>query len=198
MRALSSVLFAALLWTVNASAQTSSTVSLPPDIEVLQKEWRLEVRNPLLDTDPFSANGDFNASSRAQRVSDAQNADRARGSESRQAPPQRTLRSSRSVVAYVYRAKIKNTGAKTIRLVDWGYVFNDPNTQEELGRHRRTSKVKIRPGQSKDLVEDSPTPPTSIVNANSAGKKSNKQYVEQIVIYRVEYDDSSVWQNPAK
>ncbi len=131
-------------------------------------------------------------------INDIQNAIRAKGGEAREPPPPRTSKtrntpSKRSEI-YVYRAKIKNAGLKTIRVVDWGYTFIDPDTQQELGRHLYSSKVKIRPGQNGDLVGRSATPQTSIVNVKSAGKEPS----EQIVIYRVEYEDGSVWQNPAK
>jgi hypothetical protein len=196
-----SVLTVVLLGAVNAPAQTPSAATVPTDIVVLEKKWHVDVRNPALDDDPFSANAEFNDAQRAQRINDIQNAVRAKGSETREPPPPprkvRTKSSSstsRQIETYVYRAKIKNAGLKTIRVVDWGYMFIDPDTQQELGRHRYSSKVKIRPGQNSDLVGRSATPQTYIVNVKNAGKELS----EQIVIYRVEYDDGSIWQNPLK
>ncbi|MBC7929543.1 MAG: hypothetical protein H7Z38_03150 [Rubrivivax sp.] len=199
-----SVLFVVLLCAVNAPAQTSATATVSPDIlvlqniVVLQKNWRVDVRNSALDEDPFSANSEFSDAQRAQKVSDLQNIIRARGGESREPPPPRVSKnkssSPRRSETYIYRTKIKNAGLKTIRVVDWGYVFIDPDTQQELGLHRYINKVKIRPGQNSDLVGRSASPPTSIVNVKNAGKEPS----EQIVIYRVEYDDGSVWQNPTK
>lgn len=193
------VLLVVLLGAVNAPAQTPSTATVPTDIVVIQKSWRVDVRNPALDDDPFSANTEFNEAQRAQRISDIQNTIRARGSESREPTPPRVSKtksssSKKQMETYVYRAKIKNAGLKTIRAVDWGYMFVDPDTQQELGRHRYSSKVKIRPGQNSDLVGRSATPQTYIVNVKNAGKELS----EQIVIYRVEYDDGSVWQTPVK
>jgi hypothetical protein len=193
------MLFAVLLLTITATAQTSPASSVPPDVVVLQKNWHLYVRNPALDDDPFSANVEFNDAQRAQRISDIQNAIRAKGSEERQPPPPRVHKNHDSFPAkqeatYVYRAKIKNTGAKTIRVIDWSYTFLDPDTQQELGRHLYSSKVRIRPGQNNELVGRSATPQTGTVNVKNIGKELN----EQIVIYRVEYDDGSVWQNPSQ
>lgn len=181
-----------------ASAQTSSTTTVTPDIVVLKKSWRLDVRNPLLDTDPFGANAAYTEALRAQRINDQQNAIRAKGSESREPPPPRPTRTSdssaKSKVTYVYHVKIKNAGARTIRVVDWGYLFVDPDTQADLGRHRFSSKVKIQPDQNNDLVGRSTTTQTYTVSAKAVGKGLS----EQIVIYRIEYDDGSFWQNPAK
>jgi hypothetical protein len=194
-----SIFFVVLLMAANTPAQTPSAATVPPDIVVLQKSVRVAIRNPALeDDDPFSANAEFTDAQRAQKISDLQNAIRAKGGESREPPPPRTSKvrhtPSKRSETYIYRAKIKNAGLKTIRVVDWGYMFVDPDTQQELGRHLYSTKVKIRPGQNSDLVGRSASPQTSIVNVKSTGKEPS----EQIVIYRVEYDDGSVWQNPAK
>jgi hypothetical protein len=193
-----SIFFVVLLAAANAPAQTPPTATVPPDIVVLQKSARVAVRNPALEDDPFSANAEFTDAQRAQKISDIQNAIRAKGGESREPPPPRTSKTRRTPSmqseTYIYRAKIKNAGLKTIRAVDWGYLFVDPDTQEELGRHLYSTKIKIRPGQNSDLVGRSASPQTSVVNVKSTGKEPS----EQIVIYRVEYDDGSVWQNPAQ
>jgi hypothetical protein len=202
MKIVSLILCVILLGAGIASAQNAPNVSDPPDVVVLKKEWRPVVRSPLLDADPFSPNTEFNDALRAQRVNDIQNAIRARGSESREPPPVRGNKSrpvsAYPAGAYLYQVKIRNTGAKTIRAVDWGYIFTDPETQQEQGRHRYSNKVKIRPGQNKDLVGRTATPPTRTVNVRSVGKESSKQFSEHVVIYRIEYDDSTVWQNPSK
>jgi hypothetical protein len=119
MRIMISASFIFLLGAASAApAQTTQTASAPPDIIVTKKEWRLDVRTPSLEEDPFSANAEFNDALRAQRISDRNNTIRARGSESREAPsPRRSgveATPQQPVVTYVYRAKIKNTGPRTI------------------------------------------------------------------------------------
>jgi hypothetical protein len=199
---------AALLVPAAPSAQTPRPVNAPPDVLLLQKSWRAETRNPSLDDDPFAANVEFNDAQRAQKMSELQNAIRARGSESREPPPQGRRKSDDKTketqplpvrvperrVIYTYRAKVKNTGAKTIRLVHWGYAFLDPDTGQPLGLHHYSSKVRIRPGESADLAGRSASPQTSTVSAANAAKKLE----EMIVIFRVEYDDGAIWQIPAK
>jgi hypothetical protein len=191
---------AVLLGSVVASAQTLSSDSLPPDIIVLEKNWGLHVRNSLLDTDPFSANTEFNNALRAQRENDIRNAVRARGSESREPPPPRVIKNQNSslypAATYLYQVKIKNAGTKTILAVDWGYTFTDPETQEELGRHRYSNKVKIRPGKNSGLNGRTANPPTQIVSSKNAGKDVSRKLSEQVVIYRIEYDDGTIWKAP--
>ena len=201
MRTVVSLLFLLLLGTASAPAQTPpATPAAPPDLVVLQKKWQTYARNPALDEDSFSANDDFSDAQRAQKINDLQNKIRGRGAEGLEPPPPRTKRNDAPppppgvITTYVYRAKVKNTGAKTIRVIDWGYTFLDPETQQEIGRHLYSTKVKIRPGQDNELVGRSAKPQTSTVNVKNAGKEPH----EQVVIYRVEYEDGTSWQSPQK
>lgn len=197
--------FLFLLGAAPAAAQTTApggatdavAPAAPPDLVVLQKKWQTSVRNPALDEDPFAANDDFADAQRQQKINDLQNKIRGRGAEALEPPPPHTKQTKESaplgaVTTYVYRAKVKNTGAKTIRLIDWGYIFLDPDTRQEVGRHLYTAKVKLRPGQDNELVGRSAKPQTSTVSVKNAGRELG----EQVVIYRVEYDDGSVWQPP--
>jgi hypothetical protein len=188
-----------LLGAAAAAAQAPAAVApaapaAPPDLVVIQKKWQTFTRNPALDADPFDANEEFEDARQAQRIAEIRNTIRARGSESREPPPPRASKvanpDSKQIVTYVYRARVRNTGAKTVRVIDWGYIFLDPETRQELGRHLYTAKVKIGPGKENELVGRSAKPQTSTVNVKSAGKSLG----EQVVIYRVEYDDGTVWQ----
>lgn len=203
MRRAVSLLFLFLFAAASAAAQTpaataSATTPAPPDLIVLQKQWKSHVRNPALDADPFEGNNGFETARQEQRANEIRNTIRARGNEAREPPPVTNNKignpDSKQIVTYVYSAKVKNTGAKTIRVIDWGYTFLDPETRQEIGRHLYTTKVKIRPGQDSELVGSSRKPQTSTVNVKSAGKEPG----EQIVIYRVQYEDGSVWQPPSQ
>lgn len=195
------MLFLFLLGAAAASAQTPATTTLlpaaPPDLVVLQKKWQTYVRSPALDEDPFSANDDFADAQRQQKINELQNKVRGKGGEQIEPPPPRVKKTKDepvpgAVTTYVYRARVRNTGAKIIRVIDWSYTFLDPDTQQELGRHLYSTKVKIRPGQDNELVGRSAKPQTSTISVKNAGKELG----EQVVIYRVEYDDGSVWQPP--
>ena len=195
-----------------AAAAVTASAPSPPDVLLLQKSWSAESRNPALDDDPFAPNADFMDAQRAQKMNDLQNAIRSRGSESREPPQQNPSRTSdpnrpkdtfekpkkdaplsaNRRVTYTYRAKVKNTGARTIRLVHWGYAFLDPDTHKPLGLHRYAAKVRIRPGESAELAGRSGSPQTSTVSAANVARKLE----EMIVIFRVEYDGGEVWQIP--
>jgi hypothetical protein len=204
MRRAVSLLFLFLLGAASTAAQTppatapAQTPAAPPDLVVLQKKWQSHVRNPALDADPFDANDNFETARQEQRANEIRNTIRARGNEAREPPPVTNNKignpDSKQTVTYVYRAKVKNTGLKTIRVIDWGYAFLDPETRQELGSHLYTTKVKIRPGQDGELIGRDGKPQTSTVSVKNAGKELG----EQIVIYRVEYDDGSVWQPPSQ
>lgn len=205
MRRAVSLLFLCLLGAASAAAQTppataptATTNAAPPDLIVLQKKWQSHVRNPALDADPFEGNDGFETARQEQRANEIRNTIRARGNEAREPPPVTNNKigspDSKQIVTYVYSAKVKNTGAKTIRVIDWGYTFFDPETRQEIGRHLYTTKVKIRPGQDSELIGRSGKPQTSTVNVKSAGKEPG----EMIVIYRIQYDDGSVWQPPSQ
>ena len=191
--------FLFLLGAGAAAAQTpTATPAAPPDLVLLKQKWQSFTRNPALDADPFDANEEFEDARQAQRINEIRNTIRARGGEPREPTPARVSKinnpDSKQIVTYDYRAKVKNTGAKTIRVIDWGYTFLDPETRQEIGRHLYTTRVKIRPGRDSELIGRSGKPQTSTVSVKNAGKELG----EQVVIYRVQYDDGSVWQPPSQ
>jgi hypothetical protein len=171
-----------------------------PPVEILQKSWRLEVFNPKLDEDPFAANDQQREFERDQKDNAIRNQAIVRegGTPIQTNRPAKPVSTSaeRERATYVYRVKLKNGGAQTIESLVWAYVFLDRQTQEELGRHRYTSMVKIRPGKSRELMGRSSSPPTNVISAAQAGKEPGKQYTEEIVIERLDYTDGSFWQRP--
>jgi hypothetical protein len=96
---------------------------------------------------------------------------------------------------FYYQVKIKNLGSKTMKSIVWEYVFFDPETRTELSRFQCTDKLKLGPGKSADLLMNSPTPPSSVIDVRKTDK-GPQQFIEQIVIARIEYSDGSIWQNP--
>jgi hypothetical protein len=96
---------------------------------------------------------------------------------------------------YRYKMRIRNDGAKTIKLVDWDYVFLDPDTRKEVGRQLFTSEEKVRPGDAKDLDVFILSPPVRIVSAQGK-QKEMPPLIEQVILTRVVYTDGSVWQQP--
>ncbi len=97
---------------------------------------------------------------------------------------------------YRYKVLITNTGSKTMRLVDWDYVFLDPITHEVVGRHQFTSQETIKPGKSKEVSVLYLTPPVKTVSAGILTKKEPMPFTELVVIARIQYSDGSSWQRP--
>ena len=61
------------LFALCASAQALSTPSEIPRVTVLQKKWRIEVRNPALDKDPVQTVNQREQEERRRRDTDTQN-----------------------------------------------------------------------------------------------------------------------------
>ena len=170
----------------------------PSDLAVLEKRWYKEVRNPALDEDPFAANDEHREFERAQRANAIRNAVRIKQGQS----PEPTLPRSQAVkrepaggpwTRYVYRVKVRNTGAKIISALVWDYFFFTPGTLEEAGHRSFTQKVKIRPGKDLQMLGHSTSPPVRVIDSKKPTKESAAQYTEKIVIQRIEYADGSVW-----
>ena len=96
---------------------------------------------------------------------------------------------------YRYKVQVRNDGPKTIKLVDWDYVFLDPATRAEVARQLFTSEEKVGPGRVKDLDVFVLTPPVRTVSAQGKRKEA-PQFIEQVILMRVVYSDGSVWQHP--
>ena len=200
MKTLSPVLMVFLLVGA-ASAQNPSPLSDPPDVTVLQKNWRSYVRNPKLDEDPFLPNDEHREAVRTQEENRRQTAISLKTTGvAVKNSPRKILRAdipAGFLITYIYNVKVRNTGAKTIRSLVWEYVFFDPTTQKEVGSHQHSSKVKIRSGKSQDVSRRSASPPTQVIDANNTDKELAARLSERVVIHRIEYDDGSVWQRPS-
>jgi hypothetical protein len=202
MKILNSLLLLFLLAGAVSAQQATSTTSDAPGLTVLEKDWRRQVRNPMLEDDPMRASTDRLELERALKQNQSDNAVRASMGMPPVPPPTRAprtagnnnpARNTRPTVEYIYKAKVRNTGAKAIRRLVWEYVFFDPATQREVGRRRHDNRVNIRPGKSSNLIGRSIAPPTGTIDAAQVGKKPKDQYVEQVVIERIEYADGTVW-----
>ncbi len=93
--------------------------------------------------------------------------------------------------AFTYKLMVNNVGTKTIKEIDWDYIFTDETTGEELGRRQFTSVEKIGPGKRKELVVRASAAPTSRVSVYSLDKNEKGGLVETILITRLLYDDDT-------
>ncbi|HJR09174.1 MAG TPA: hypothetical protein VJ842_18080 [Pyrinomonadaceae bacterium] len=84
---------------------------------------------------------------------------------------------------YYVTARVKNTGAKTVKYVNWEITyFADANKTQKLGCHSSRIVGKVKPGQTKSL--------RGIVSANHL--KTTPYSTTNIL--RVEYSDRTVWE----
>jgi uncharacterized protein affecting Mg2+/Co2+ transport len=97
---------------------------------------------------------------------------------------------------FVYELSVKNASAKSIKAIDWDYVFFDTANQAETGRLQISSEEKIAPGKSKGLKVYTSRPPNATVSAHSLNDKERQNMGEQVFIMRIVYSDGSVWQRP--
>lgn len=103
---------------------------------------------------------------------------------------------SRSRYVFRYKVTLKNASSKTIKSVDWDYVFLDASTETEINRQQFTSEEKIGPGKIKELNMIVGRSPTMAISANALSKNDRDGLNEQVVVMRLEYTDGSVWQRP--
>ena len=180
----------------------------PEDVSVVKFSWRKE-RVPGWENRQFSSSVESYDAMRARidnerRIQQARNAgnkaelgrresaakmleDASAPKDSKNGKPPRD--------GYRYKVLVKNAGAKTVKLIDWDYVFLDPNTRQEVARRQFTSEEKVRPGKDRELEVFILSPPFLTVNAG-ASRTGEAPFVEQVILMRVEYSDGTIWQRP--
>ncbi len=97
---------------------------------------------------------------------------------------------------FLYKATIKNTSTRTIKAIDWDYIFFDRVSQSEIGRQQFTSEEKIGPGKTKELSAIFSKPPAQIISVYSFNKNEHDNLTGQVIVVRIEHADGSVWQRP--
>nr|MBA2734858.1 hypothetical protein [Acidobacteriota bacterium] len=97
---------------------------------------------------------------------------------------------------FMYKVSVKNTGSKTIKTLDWDYIFLEPDTEHEIERRQFTSDEKISPGKTKELSVLYNRPPTMTISVYALGKDEHLSIKGRAVIVRIEYADGSVWPRP--
>lgn len=194
-----------LLLSLSVQAQSAAPLaSEPTDAVVVKHSWSKERIN--WEGDPFGGPVETFDDVR-RRMADQRRVDRARatGNAGEAAKVEREMRSEVVIKArppapprygFLYRASIKNTGAKTIKLIDWDYVFFNTTTQSETGRLEFTTEEKIGPGKNKELNAMSRKPPAPTVSIYALDRNERQGLDGQVVLVRIEYTDGTVWQRP--
>ncbi|MBA3515283.1 MAG: hypothetical protein H0T77_13015, partial [Pyrinomonadaceae bacterium] len=188
------------------NAQTSTRLVSAPEVEVVKFSWSKERLN--WEQNPFTGpNENFHEMQfRARAEKRANDARRANSPDASKL--EKDARTDAAIIqaerqkkgppryAFLYRTSVRNTSDRTIKEIDWDYVFLDAATEEELGRRQFTSVQTIGPGKSKELSFMLPAPPTQRISVYALDKKERIGFEEQVVIVRVKYSDGSVWQAP--
>lgn len=89
--------------------------------------------------------------------------------------------------------KIRNTASKTIEGVFWDYVFTDPVSGKELGRHQFMNYERVAANKLGNFQSERRSPATRVVNASN---KKNLKPRETSLIQCILYSDDTTWRNP--
>lgn len=196
--------FLILIPALVAPAQTPRNSQDPPDVVVVKFSWNKERIG--WQRDPFSPPVESNDEMRIRvrderRIEDAKKS----GSSVDVNRAEREARADAAIAArmrqkappgyaYRYKVTVRNGSARTIKAVDWDYVFFEPGTEVEIGRHQFASEEKIRPGKNGELDMMILAPPTQTVSAEALSKGKGPHFDERVVLMRIEYSDGTVWQ----
>ncbi len=188
--------------------RVASPATLPQDtgggIVVLAFSWEKErIRLPATASSLASQDELIQQSKREQQLAAARNSSNkgaASAIETQIKNHEEAMAGVRQTAAsrdgYRYRVTLRNEGAKTIKSIDWDYLFIDPTTEREVARHEFTSDETIKPSKSKQISVLYVIQPVKTVSAGMLTKKEPMPFTEQVVVARIKYSDGSVWQHP--
>lgn len=158
-----------------ARTQGAADTQSPPDLVILNLKWSKQLsQRAILD----SSKPVFDSSAKEVDLNNS--------------IPTRNVTSSR----YAYAVKLRNEGEKKIKGIVWEYIFVDPQSKEELGRHQFVSNKKIGENQSVTLSARTVAAPSIIVSAKGLEKDERSPYLERVDIKCVLYSDDSLWRHP--
>lgn len=190
----------------SVSGQAATETAELPQLSVVKYSWSKERVG--WERDPFSGPIENFDEMRVRARNEKRILDAKKGGNSAEVNKlERDARSDQALISeihkntparygFVYKTSIRNNGTKTIKVIDWDYVFYDVTNQTELGRRQFSSLEKIEPGKTKELKFFIKGPPTRTISVNALNKNERINLGEAILVVRVEYEDGSVWQHP--
>ena len=184
-----SVLLTLLLTTI-VTAQESGGKSDPIDLIVLDHSWRKESSSHQVSSNPRRPPNEDGI----RQTSEERDILRQRDKDYPNLSVQTPVSSSRPPDFYFYKITVKNNGAKLIKEIDWEFRFLRPDTREELGNVRVSSKVNLSPGKTKVIKKRTVQQPIGVLSADQLDKKYRGQFMEEVVIHRIVYSDGSAWE----
>jgi hypothetical protein len=172
------------------------------DIEILTLHWEKQVNLPR-NFDPFDipTNGTFaDPASRTSAAAPSSPLDATRSATARSAAAGSSnpfpATPGRLPIFYVYSLKIRNTGARLIEGIAWDYLFIDPKSNAELGKHQFLSYVSIPSQKSATLKSQLRSPPITILRSAGSDKNTRSKLTERAMVQCVLFADGTVWKNP--
>ncbi len=195
-----------LLSALILSVASSATFSQDPGggLVVLKFSWDKERIRPRPSLSPMASQDELiQQSERERQLAAARNAsDRGKAGRletqiiNHDAAKMKAAQTPPPDDAYRYKVTLRNESTKTIKSIDWDYLFIDPMTGSEVARHQFTSDESIKTGRSKEVSVLYLIPPVKTVSAGMLSKKDPMPFTEQVVIARIQYSDGSSWQHP--
>jgi len=174
-----------------------------PNIEILKLHWEKQVRLPRnFDPSIISTGSTFNDP--ASRASSGTGAIPAADATRVATSNQRAAAGSnptfpgvpgRLSVVYVYSMKLKNLSSKTIEGIAWDYLFIDPDTKAELGKHQFLSYERVPPARVATMQAQLRSAPTKVVRVENTGNNKHPKLVERSMIQCVLFADDTVWKS---
>lgn len=199
------LLLCLLLWCSFAGARAQSPAAAAPgpaDVEVVKHSWGKERLN--WEGDPFGGSVE-NFEDLRRRFADQRRIERARGTgnlgEAKKV--ENEMRAEQVIkarppapprYAFRYAATFRNAGTKTIKQIDWDYLFFDAATNQLVGRIELGSDDKIEPGKKKEVSFFVATPPAKTISVHALNSKERAGLNEQIILVRIVYEDGTIWQ----
>jgi hypothetical protein len=150
-------------------------------VVVLNSSWNRFTQQPQAIT-PSIPNGPTTNSAQEQRGEDTNRMSRA------------THDLARTHQGYAYKIKFRNVGKKTVTALIWDYQFGAETESQDISHHQFLCLTSVKPGAALSLEVFSPSPPTNIVSAASAGQKEGQGVASRVVINSVEYADGTSWE----
>lgn len=162
-----------------------------PDVQVLEYSWAKE--RIAWERDPFSVPNETYTEMRERVRTERRPKSALEERAIKDNKAERTPTTKPPRYAFKYHLTIRNTGDRTIKEIDWDYIFTDSVTGEELGRREFTSMEKLSPGKKKQLLMHVSSPPTQLISVHALGSNERQGLIEKVTILRVLYEDGSVW-----
>ena len=95
---------------------------------------------------------------------------------------------------FLYRVKVENTSAKTVKNVYWEYQIIDSANPNSAGRRQFFCDQKIKTKRFARFSVLSTAPPLARTISVKAAGARKAVFEEKAVINRIEYTDNSAWQ----